>query len=177
MKKTYGFTLVEIMIVVAIIALLGAISIPNLLRTRINANEAAAQVTLKAIVSAETAYHSVNATYATIGQLAGENPPFMEDVSIGSRQGYNFNCPTVLPDSYSCTAEPAFCNITGIRNFTISTGGDITEGVCVPAGAGGGDDGGGGCCIIIVPPPPPPGGGGGGCVGWVCWIGGGGPIP
>ena len=44
-----GFTLVEIMIVVAIIALLAAIAIPNLLRARHNSNEAAAQASLRTI--------------------------------------------------------------------------------------------------------------------------------
>ena len=44
-----GFTLVEIMIVVAIIALLAAIAIPNLLRARHNANESAALAPLKTL--------------------------------------------------------------------------------------------------------------------------------
>jgi len=51
-----GFTLVEIMIVVAIIALLAAIAIPNLLRARLNANDAAAKASLQALVTAIESY-------------------------------------------------------------------------------------------------------------------------
>ena len=51
-KNKKGFTFLEIMIVVAIIALLAAIAIPNLLRTRIQANESAAISSLKTITTA-----------------------------------------------------------------------------------------------------------------------------
>ena len=48
-RSRQGFTLVEIMVVVAIIALLAAIAIPNLLRAKISANDAAAKATLKSL--------------------------------------------------------------------------------------------------------------------------------
>ena len=66
MKRTAerGFTLIEIMIVVAIIALLAAIAIPNVLRGRTSANEAAAIGNIRALVSANEMYRSVNNVYA-----------------------------------------------------------------------------------------------------------------
>ena len=61
-----GFTLVEIMIVVAIIALLAAIAIPNVLRGRTSANEAAAVGNLRALVSSLEMYRSVNSAYPDV---------------------------------------------------------------------------------------------------------------
>ncbi len=63
MKNERGFTLVEIMIVVAIIALLAAIAIPNVLRGRTTANESAAIGNLRAVLSSLEMFRSVNNTY------------------------------------------------------------------------------------------------------------------
>ena len=54
--KTRGFTLIELMIVVAIIAIIAAIAIPNLLRSRMAANETAAVAACKAFATAEDIY-------------------------------------------------------------------------------------------------------------------------
>src|SRR3989338_7649923 len=62
-RSERGFTLVEIMIVVAIIALLAAIAIPNVLRGRTTANESAAIGNLRAVLSSLEMFRSVNNTY------------------------------------------------------------------------------------------------------------------
>ena len=74
-----AFTLVEIMIVVAIIALLAAIAIPNLLRARLSANDALAQSTLRTISTAiETYATATNGDFPTSeNQLFNVTPRFL----------------------------------------------------------------------------------------------------
>jgi len=63
-KESRGFSLIELLIVVAIILIIASIAIPNLLRSRMAANEASAVGSLRSINTAETAYY---ATYPSIG--------------------------------------------------------------------------------------------------------------
>jgi prepilin-type N-terminal cleavage/methylation domain-containing protein len=102
-----GFTLVEIMIVVAIIALLAAIAIPNLLRARVSANEASAAAALHTVCAAEIQWRATNATYATLAQLGAANPPYIDSTLAGGvKQGYNFSAvPNAGADFYA-TAAP-----------------------------------------------------------------------
>jgi len=127
MKKR-GFTLVEIMIVVAIIALLAAIAIPNLLGARRTANEAAAKANIKTLCTeAETyaagtgngAYYADEATFKTASPAAAGS------YCGATKGGYTYAC-TMLPGSYTLTATPLSVN-TGTKKYTGTTGAQILE--------------------------------------------------
>ena len=153
MKKR-GFTLVEIMIVVAIIALLAAIAIPNLLRARLNANEAATIEALKTASGAATSWASVNnaafpASFVAMtapGMTAAGvlGPPFLDDTfnaATPNRNGYTLNYVPAdvsvpadgLLDQFYITATPQGPGITGSRDFYIDDAGVVCA---APQGTG-----------------------------------------
>jgi len=129
-----GFTLVEIMIVVAILALLAMIAMPSLLRARVNANEANAQATLKTIATGCETFSAANSgSYPdSMAALTGATPPYLNEnyIATSPRQGYNFACGTMDISGYSCTATPVTCNTTGATIFTITTGSVLTQAAC-----------------------------------------------
>jgi type IV pilus assembly protein PilA len=123
----HGFTLVEIMIVIAIIIIIGALAIPGLMRSRLNANEAAAVAALKAISAASVMYRTTYTSFPqNISSLYDPNGAQYVDsiLASGSKQGYNFS---VAGDEngFTASAIPSKPNITGSRYFFLDSNGVI----------------------------------------------------
>jgi prepilin-type N-terminal cleavage/methylation domain-containing protein len=103
-----GFSLLELLIVVAIILIIATIAIPSLLRSRQAANESAAVATLSTINTAQVTYLSSNGgNYGTISNLVGAG--LLDSRFNGSVGGYNY---TVVASSYdyTATADPVSSN-------------------------------------------------------------------
>ena len=130
MQRQKGFSLIELLIVVAIILIIAAIAIPNLLRARIAANEASAAASIRTI---NTAMISYNSSYPTVGfasnltALTGtctgavvptSTSACLIDTTLaaGTKSGYKF---TVAGTSggYAAWATPVTVNTTGVRGF------------------------------------------------------------
>ena len=126
-KSQSAFTLVEMMIVVVIIALLAAIAIPNMLRSRQQAQEAAAQANLKLIASALENYAAINSVYPTgTTVLMGTTPPYLSaDYFTGVHGGYTF-AHSLTDYTYLIAAYPT-ATTPGTASFTITTGGILTK--------------------------------------------------
>ena len=130
--KVKGFTLVEIMIVVAIIALLAAIAIPNLLRARLNANEARAKASLHGLITAVESYAAQEGDYpASETNLTNLTPPYLNSPTCNQTiGGYTVNCTNFSTIGYNISASPQVCNVTGIKTWTVTTGNIWTETDC-----------------------------------------------
>jgi len=136
-----GFSLIELLIVVAILLVIAALAIPNLMRARIAANESAAAGSIRQIATAEVGYHT---SYPQVGyapnliSLGGAVPCtpsaataciLDDNLSAGQKSGYQFFAAgfasggAFANTDYVGGSAPLTFNLSGVRNFCIVSDG------------------------------------------------------
>lgn len=124
MRKAKGFSLIELLLVVAIMLILAAIAIPAYLRARISANEASAVSSVRTITNAQVIYKISHVGYASDMSLLGPANADLIDPLLGSspyrKSGYSFS--TVGDSStFAVYATPVSAGSSGVRTFCTST--------------------------------------------------------
>lgn len=140
-----AFTLVEILIVAAIIATLATLAIPYWLRARVTANETMAINCCRIIVASSQAYYATANPHTYPGALSElasptATPPYIDSALAGavssssSKQGYLYTYVLVNSERYTLNAGPTTAGITGSRYFYADESGVIRTSFSDPAG-------------------------------------------
>jgi len=139
MKKQNGFSLIELLIVIAIILTIAAIAVPNLMRAKMAANEASAVGSMRTVVTAEMSYFNSNPSIgfsATLPQLGGASPCIVAvpgpacliddvvaqaNIAARAKSGYFFPYAPVasggLNNAFTLHGNPVNRITTGQRSF------------------------------------------------------------
>ena len=123
-RELAGFTLVELIIVIALIVVVASLAIPVSLRARVQSNEAAAIGNLRTVSSAAEGFRSgqnPSAYAGSFAEMASTSPPYLDSAwNNGQRQGYNYTY-TASSDgeTFSASAAPRAVNVSGVNSYCV----------------------------------------------------------
>ncbi len=134
MRRAKGFSLIELLIVVAIILIIAALAVPSYLNSRMAANESSAASSLRTLNTAQISYETAYATVgfaatlsALTGTCTGSTVPSSTSACLidsalasGTKSGYTFTLQGVSgapASNYQIIVSPVTVNMTGVRSF------------------------------------------------------------
>ncbi len=135
LQKDQGFSLVELLIVVGIIGVIAALTIPNFISTKQVARSSSALTSLRVIYSGEISYHSAKGSYQSLETLGANG--FISDPSLrsGRKEGYDFALNLIdsnsrfevhaMPLSAPSASQHYFLDASGVIRAETGTPADI----------------------------------------------------
>ncbi|HOW43122.1 MAG TPA: hypothetical protein P5110_08815 [Candidatus Omnitrophota bacterium] len=134
MSGQSGKGFLTFILIIACIALFLRFFIVQIIRINSAQNEANALETLKLMSTAIENYSRdhLSSYPSSISMLLKSEPAYIDKdyVSESVVKGYSFSCPRLETSGYSCYAEPVKCQLSGTKQFTVTTGGVIVSEDC-----------------------------------------------
>jgi prepilin-type N-terminal cleavage/methylation domain-containing protein len=123
MKKStpaqQGFSLIELMIVVAIIGIIASIAVPYLEQARQATKSASAVTSLRTINSAQASFHATNGRYGSLAELGTAKLIADPSLGAGEKSGYRFDIPVSTALNYEAVADPVLDPANAYQHYYI----------------------------------------------------------